>query len=526
MKRIAIILLIILNFLLILSILSNHFDFDFGWHLRFGQDFTQTGKFPYLDTYTFTHFGQRWINHEWGNDILTWTLYKYCGYWLLNILSALAVLGSFLVALKIFFKKITVTQLIVTALLASSVQHILVTRPAMYSLFFFAVLWFLLERLPQKPAYLFFPIIIWFWSLLHGGWVLGFIVIAAYFVGNIFNALCKKFIPNWRQNINEWNKKTYLYVALSTVVAVLLLLINPYGLDIIKEVASYFQQDYFKSHIIEWIPSYTYPIFWSTLFVSAVALVIASIGLFYKRISWPQFFLLIALFCSGWQYKRNMLFLMIVAAPVIVAGLNWMAERIKNSLNWQAGSWPKIIKLGWGLGIFIIIALITLFALRTRWSNDVWRDETLLNRYQTPVAVAKFLNNTQANERLLIFNEFAWGAPLIWQVPQALYFLDGRGTATWKIDGTNSTTLEVYLDILQTNGLDQLKNYPVNYVILQKSNVGFYKPDAINKLIFSASDLKQILDTSPTKLEKDLRVSPDWNLVFEDGISLVWKKIK
>src|SRR6266851_5537598 len=55
-------------------------DPDVWWHLRTGQLMLQNRALFHTDPYSFTRFGQPWINHEWLSEILIFGLYRVAGF--------------------------------------------------------------------------------------------------------------------------------------------------------------------------------------------------------------------------------------------------------------------------------------------------------------------------------------------------------------------------------------------------------------------------------------------------------------
>ncbi|HLN84240.1 MAG TPA: hypothetical protein VK355_11540, partial [Candidatus Binatia bacterium] len=55
-------------------------DPDVWWHLRTGQLTLQNHSVFHTDPYSFTRFGQPWINHEWLSDVLLFGIYRLAGF--------------------------------------------------------------------------------------------------------------------------------------------------------------------------------------------------------------------------------------------------------------------------------------------------------------------------------------------------------------------------------------------------------------------------------------------------------------
>jgi hypothetical protein len=524
MAKTSKILLYILGFAIALSIVSNAFDGDFGWHLRFGQD-VWSGHFPYLDTYTWSFQNQPWTNHEWGGDIFYWLVYNHFGYFTLVILTSLAVWAAFFIIEKTFSKKISAVHLAVIAVSVWSVGHILVMRLSMIAFLLFAILLWSMERIENGKVKLvwLWPFLFWAWAAMHGSWILGFIAINIYVLGALIQRLApsswQKFLPG-----KIWDNKLFLAVIAGEFAAAVIIIANPYGLKIWQEVIQYFSFGYYKQHIAEWLPSYTFPVYWKPLVIQAVAAVFAIIGYIRKKISIRHLLLFTAFSFSAWMYKRNAMFLVLVSAPIISAALiSAIHEIILNNFIAKALSDKKIrfIILTFAcLGLFFVNAY---YIFTTHYSADIWHDQYLMEYNSRPFLAVEFLQKKAGAEKIKIFNDFNWGGYLNWQMPAALVYLDGRSAATWTSDD-GKLMLAEYFEILdQPGGLRGLETNNVKYILLKKSNfLPMPPPDAINKLIFGSS-LVKVVSIEKTHLEKDLDASNNWQLIYSDRTGNIWE---
>ena len=71
-------------------------DPDVWWHLRTGQLILQNHSLFHTDPYSFTRFGQPWINHEWLSEILLFGLYRVAGFGGLIVAFAVVIAATFL----------------------------------------------------------------------------------------------------------------------------------------------------------------------------------------------------------------------------------------------------------------------------------------------------------------------------------------------------------------------------------------------------------------------------------------------
>lgn len=523
--------LIILLFVIIWSKISNTFDGDLGWHLRFGKDalasnlaYRQAG-FQYKDSYTYSFFGQEWTNHEWGGDLVFWWIYSRFGYYFLVILVSAALFAAFLFASMFVSGRATIAGLMMAIFAAEASSQIFVMRLAMLAPLFFIICWYSLRKIPHKKYYLFWPLLFWLWSALHGSWVLGFIVINIYVAGNIGQIIIHRFWPDYPDS--SWRRADFLNVVGAEILSLLVVALNPYGFKILFEVGSYFSEAYFKGHITEWLPSYTFPVFWASLAWSTVALFLAFVLAYRKKINFSELLLVVALFISGFEYKRNVIFILLVGIPLISAVVDYvLIELQKNSsiAKLLLQKTPKIMALVYGLAAIIFI--IIFFAMKIKIFDDVWIRRDIFWANVMPYDATEFLKKRIGNTPEKIFNEFNWGGYLNWKLQSALIYLDGRGTATW-INPKNpkETMLESYIGIKNDpGGLKKIEADDVKYIFLRDWRVPvFAKPDWINRFIFG-EDLESLLKPTITELDKDLNNSNNWKLIYSDGLTNIWEK--
>lgn len=515
-------LIITLSFIFIFSFFSRSFDNDLGWHLRFGQNLWSTSSFPYADSYTYTYYNQKWVNHEWGGDWLFWGIYYYLGYIPLLLIITGILLAAFLIPYKIFKQKITVWMALISFLMIASVQHILVGRLAMFTPLFTVLLWYFLEKLPAQKNYYFWPITFWLWSVLHGSWILGFILIAIYFTGNLINLIFKKYYPKF-YTPGLWQKKDFVQAGLWTAISAVAICFNPYGLSIWNEVLTYFTSSFYKMNITEWLPSNSYPIYWKPLLVGAVALPLAIIGFWKKKITTPQLLLFLAFSYSAFSYKRNAIFIPLIVGPLF----NGIILEIKNI--WvglpQKNKWlTEKIFYPW-------ILIATIFCLIFYSSNislkkDIWNNNKNLTTSYLPAGAVQFLKTVTAGQPVKLFNEFNWGGYLNWMLPNALIYLDGRGTVSWLTADKQKSLLQEYVEInREPGGLEKIEAGPAEYILLSTATIkpGF---DWVNRLFFSPAERAAYtkLCLEPRPLITDLESSQNWEKIYSDELSAVWKR--
>lgn len=523
MKKLIFALALAANFILILAVMSNTFDGDLGWHLRFGRDWAQSGHFPYTDSYTYSKFGTAYTNHEWGGDALFWFIYSRFGYTPLLLLTASWILAAFLLIQKTFLKKITAASLISSFVAIWSVTHLLVMRLAMITPLLAAATIYLLEKIDDDKKQLLWLLapLLGVWSYLHGSWILGFIIINIYFFTSLTQKIAPKKIEKYLFG-KIWDNRVFYQLLCVQALAILIIALNPYGLKIFTEIADYFQQGYYKKYISEWIPSYTFPIFWEVLILQTVALTLAARGYFSRRLTARQAVLYLAFFYSAWKYKRNALLIAPLAAPILTATAEHIYDKIKTAPLLAAG---KILKLPALYAVIVLLSLNASYTLKIHLSSDIWSDPRLLLPHSFPLPAVTFLRARLNGQTPKIFNDFNWGGYLIYALPNAPIYLDGRGTATWMYSSSTSMLAHYHAIIKNPGGLAEIEKDNVRYVLMEKSNYFFVgPPDGINQLLFG-SKLDAIFDATPHQLEIDLRASPKWELIYSDTNANIWERI-
>ena len=71
-------------------------DPDVWWHLRTGQLILSNHALFHTDPYSFTRFGQPWVNHEWLSEVLLFIVYRVSGFGGLIVMFAAVIAATLL----------------------------------------------------------------------------------------------------------------------------------------------------------------------------------------------------------------------------------------------------------------------------------------------------------------------------------------------------------------------------------------------------------------------------------------------
>jgi hypothetical protein len=364
-------------------------DPDFWWHLRTGQYIWENHRLPVPDPFAFTtasagnayageeltrHFN---LTHEWLAQIAQSVIYRATGFPGTAIVRALLLTFFCALAGAIAWRRTNGFYRSVGAALAAAgvAVKFAADRPFLITFVLLAVVVAMLEYRRWLWA---LPAILLFWANCHGGFFLGWIVLAAYAAAD------------WR------NRRLWLVAAVSILISGL----NPNGFRI-PWILMQYRNSFLQSKLLEWAPMRLWPLFWSTiLFYAGLAAL-----LYARRRARPVDWILFVVFAAAaFSAQRNMILLGLVA-PVLV--VSYFPE-IRRPLPALALAAPAVVlaALIWGIvsGRF--------FQLRA-------------GEWQYPAKAAEFLSQHRVSAPM--FNTYEYGGYLLWRLwPQEKVFIDGR----------------------------------------------------------------------------------------------------
>src|SRR5580700_7111233 len=159
-------------------------DPDVWWHLQTGQLILQTHHVFHTDPYSFTRFGQPWVDHEWLSQILIFSLFRLAGWGGLIVAFAAVIAATFVIVFLRSPGRPYVAGMI-TLLGAFASAPSWGVRPQMLTLLLASVLLLVLERSYERPKLLWWtPALMLLWVNLHAGYALGIALMALFLVGD------------------------------------------------------------------------------------------------------------------------------------------------------------------------------------------------------------------------------------------------------------------------------------------------------------------------------------------------------
>ena len=227
-------------------------DADIGWHIRSGEQILSTHSIPRTDDFSSTMQGQQWFAWEWLYDLGLGVAHRAMGLNGVVWMTALIVAATMTLLVGQLVRTGTGLPLAIALMLLAEMAAAihLYARPHIVS-WLFTLMWLIaLERWEQGtgPRWLpyLFPISMVLWVNLHGGWIVGLVVLAVYGIAAAVDSIRQ---PDVLGRISARHRARRLGWALAW--SVLATLANPYGWRLHAHIYRYLGDQYLMNKIDE-----------------------------------------------------------------------------------------------------------------------------------------------------------------------------------------------------------------------------------------------------------------------------------
>ena len=451
-------------------------DPDLWWHLRTGQLILQNHGVFHTDPYSFTRFGQPWINHEWLSEVLLFSIYRLAGFGGL-IVSFAAVIAAalFLVFLRSPGRPYVAAMVTLWGALASASTW--GVRPQMFSLLLGSVFLVLLDASERRPKLLWWtaPLML-LWVNLHAGFPIGLAFIALFLVGEGLEAA---FRPEpWQKSLSRLKQ-----LAAALVLCVALVAVNPNGIRLYRYPFQTLGSESMHRFIHEWFSPDFHDLTYLPLLLLLLALM-AGLAAAPRCPRLRDLLLVLATVPAALRSMRHIPILVLVIVPVLSEMTQtWLQER--GAWRWsgkaEPGSAPRT--LAFNLIVLLIFTGFTGARVRQVASHQ---GETEARHF--PAAAAAFLEQEHPPGPMM--NHYNWGGYFIWKLyPRYRVFLDGRA--------------DVYGDALMT-----------------EFGSCYYLKDDWSKYL-EAWGIRTVVLSPDAPLITALRSSPKWRQIYGDTEAVI-----
>lgn len=442
-------------------------DTDTWWHLKSGQLMWETGQVLRTDPFSHTVAGQPWFYPSWLVQILFWLVYRIWGLAGLALLLATAVTATLaLIYLQCEGRPYIAAFATLLAAIASSI--IWAIRPQIVTFVLAALVTYLLYRYKNSgnARWLWpIPLLAVLWVNCHAGFVVLFVLLGCYLVGETLNRLTAP--------TSEPPIAGIAPLLVVTLVSIPLLLLNPHTTKVIAYAFQTVSIGPLQDFILEWAaPDFhniqLHPFIWLLL------LLLIAMGLSRRSADWTDLALVGVFGYMGLLAVRNTALFALVAAPVLsrhtVAALNELA--LVPRLSWlgvlthtlSPSRVPRGLIL---LNVLILVLIVAGAGIKITWDlvglgdPEVWGEGL-------PLQATDYLRGHDLPGQM--FNTYNWGGYLIWSLyPDKPVFVDGRTD----LYALNSQVLEDYVKLHWTRpGWRQvLDKYGIGYVLTERTGL-------------------------------------------------------
>jgi hypothetical protein len=436
---------------LFFTMASARLDPDFGWHLREGRELI-AGTYD-GGHYAFTADDYDYATHEWLSDVALAGIYDFGGYYALAVFyTALFVLAFWLIGRRRL-------GLVVFSAFLITLPFIGV-RTVVYSALGLAVVMAITQARSRTRWRWLLPIVIWLWAQLHGSFMIGlaYLVFQAIFVDK-----------SWR------------LVALAGAGG-LLVLINPFGLELYREIFATTLDSSLKFYINEWrMGAADYALIVPMILLWGLSFAHLKIKKWRDLLQLIRFdnVMLLAAFNAVRQWPLFALSAIDTADQTlrkIVAGITW--RELKTSGKIIVSS-LALAFLG-GLG-FLTVQNYSWLAGYSLFNFDRMEQDNY------PARSVEYLraNGCAGN----LFNFYDFGGYLDWRLPEIRTYIDGR-MPSW-VSPNGEKYMETYHKTLHEPEMraQEFARWNITCVLLpQNENMDIYKeldgaPDVWEKVV-------------------------------------------
>jgi len=389
----------------------NATDPDLWWHLRTGQLMLETHKLFHADPYSFTKFGQPWINHEWLSQIVIYGLYRFTGWGgLITAFAALIALAFFIVFLRSKGQPYVAGTMTVWGAIASVPSF--GVRPQMFTLLLASLLLYVLERSQQRVRLLWWiPALMVFWVNLHAGYALGIAFLLIFLLGDALELA----LGHSQKREAIVRMKT---LAMVTAAAIAVVPLGPYG----RAMYLYPFETLNSRAMLAYIGEWQSPDFHQGKYLAALCLLLACLAvpaLSPGKLRARELLLLAFTVGAALRSVRHIPIFALVSLPLLSAVIQARFDHMGSSLfDRRLPLTPtKLI-----LNVVLLIGFLGFAAARV---SSIVAKQGVTETKEFPAGAVRFLKTAQAPAPLM--NHYNWGGYFIWQLyPEYRVYIDGR----------------------------------------------------------------------------------------------------
>jgi len=448
-------------------------DTDIWWHLRNAQYLVAHGRFPTVDSYSFTAAGSAWLDHSWLSELLYYSAYHALGLRGVFVVFTIAVAALYAAIFSLCMKQTDDPLAAAIATIFGGLLAMVGFTPRAQNfgwLCFTAIFAILLRfRTARRAPLWLIPALFCLWINCHAGWPFGMVVFGIVLGSGLI-----------RSDIGQlaaapWTGAEIRKLTATLAVSVAALFLNPFGYRLVFypfDVA--FRQKLNLAFGGEWgSVNFNDPRGIFVMVGLGAVFVMALLGRKRWRID-DALLTGFVLYCSL-THIRLLLPAGIVLPPIL-------APQFGKISSYEPGHERPLLNAA----VIAVVLALVVFGFPTSKVLDAQVDQFF------PVGAVDYLKAHPQDGNM--FNMYEWGGYLEWNLPQAPTFIDSR-TDIFEYRGV----VKHYLDISTFNDSQEvLDSYHISYVLYPAG----------------------------TPLAYFLSKSPQWERIYGDNLAVIYRRVR
>ena len=409
-------------------------DSDTGWHIRSGDLIWQTHAAPITDTFSFTMQGREWFAWEWLTDAMMSAMHRARGLAGIVGIAILLLCASYAALYRSILRRGADPLVACGFTLFGAVFSMVhwLARPHLLSIGLMIAWCALIESYRRRRSKWIYaaPLLTALWANLHGAFVVTFVMLGIYAVGEI--------VEFWRRR--EWHnpalRKALATYGLTGALSALAGLVNPYGFKLYSHLWQYLGDH----NLLNMIDEFRSPDF-HTLDGKLVELMLLLGGIAtaqaIRRGRFVEVGLILFWSHMTLQSQRHVTLAAVVLMPIIAEQITFLFGEIVSataSTSGTAGRWWRAAvaeyrsvldinrQLKGGAGYLAVAVFLLVLVASSRADNML---SPHFDDKRFPVAAADFIATASLSGNPYTYDQ--WGGYLIYRLsPPVKVFVDGR----------------------------------------------------------------------------------------------------
>lgn len=399
-------------------------DGDPGRHIRVGSHILESRSIPQVDLFSHTMQGQQFIPFEWLSEVIFAGAHEIAGLAGVAVLTAILFAGAVgLVYLAILRAGVPPALAFGFGFASLVLQAVhLHPRPHMFTTLLVAAFSLVLldaRRDRGTRRLLILPLLMLVWANLHGGYLVGFILLAVFAIDAAWT----------RRSDGSTEAASYArWIMVTLGLCFVASFLTPAGWDLWPHTVGYLRETW----LVNFTQEYGSPDFHNTLIKFFLVILMAGTAVFAllrSRVDYLGLATWILFAAFALHSVRNVPIFSVVVMPWLAAWTVQILEQDPESASPGGRVLPWARRLartestlpGWPIALLALVTLTVLALQPAR--RDVYRFDGKV----FPVAAVDELTSSGFDPPGPVYNEFRWGGYLLYRAwPAVPVFIDGQ----------------------------------------------------------------------------------------------------